>query len=125
MINLSGSRFSYEVLEETALSVQYALSGYEIPFCAFNGGNDVWVDVGNKALGIRALQKWYHIDERECLHVGDRFTQTGNDAKAREVSNTLWVTNPQETEDFMKILLKDVDIFHAEGGAAVTKVPVE
>lgn len=27
----------------------------ELPFCAFNGGNDVFVDVGNKSLGLEAL----------------------------------------------------------------------
>ncbi len=48
----------------------------------------------------------------ECLHVGDRFTQTGNDAKAREVSNTLWVTNPDETVEFMNILLNDIKVIH-------------
>lgn len=48
--------FSYETLEEIALSVQEALKGRVVPHCAFNGGRDVWVDVGNKALGIRALQ---------------------------------------------------------------------
>lgn len=56
MINTSPKRFSYEVLEELALSVQDALKPLRVPHCAFNGGNDVWVDVGNKALGIRALQ---------------------------------------------------------------------
>ena len=27
----------------------------DLPFCAFNGGNDVFVDVGNKSLGLEAL----------------------------------------------------------------------
>lgn len=52
--------FSYETLEEIALSVQEALKGRVVPHCAFNGGRDVWVDVGNKALGIRALQARAH-----------------------------------------------------------------
>ena len=56
MINTSTKRFSYEILEEIALTVQEALKSCRAPHCAFNGGNDVWVDVGNKALGISALQ---------------------------------------------------------------------
>ena len=44
----------YEVLEELALTAQNQLiSG--VPFCAFNGGNDVFVDVGNKSCGLEAL----------------------------------------------------------------------
>jgi len=26
------------------------ISGVTLPFCAFNGGSDVWVDVGNKVI---------------------------------------------------------------------------
>lgn len=26
-----------------------------LPFCAFNGGSDVFVDIGNKSLGLDAL----------------------------------------------------------------------
>lgn len=29
-----------------------------LPFCAFNGGNDVFVDVGNKSLGLQCLMKY-------------------------------------------------------------------
>lgn len=36
----------YEVLEELALSVQVQLVDAKLTFCAFNGGNDVFVDVG-------------------------------------------------------------------------------
>lgn len=58
IINLSEKRLSYENLEEICLTLQYELKGFSVPFCAFNGGNDVWVDIGNKALGIQALQKY-------------------------------------------------------------------
>jgi IMP and pyridine-specific 5'-nucleotidase len=58
IINTSQKRFLYENLEEICLTVQQALQQCTVPHCAFNGGNDVWVDVGNKALGIRALQKY-------------------------------------------------------------------
>lgn len=123
--------FSYETLEEIALSVQEALKGRVVPHCAFNGGRDVWVDVGNKALGIRALQvrggkgparpapaAWHHPwcslppsaaeqayfgAKPECtVHIGDRFTRTGNDRMAREVANTVWVANPRETERYVR-----------------------
>ena len=48
----------YEILEEIALSVQHSLADESLPFCAFNGGADVFVDVGNKLLGLYALQKF-------------------------------------------------------------------
>jgi IMP and pyridine-specific 5'-nucleotidase len=47
-----------EALDETVLRSQIALqkmnngAGPLIPFCAFNGGRDVWVDVGNKVSGF-------------------------------------------------------------------------
>jgi IMP and pyridine-specific 5'-nucleotidase len=47
----------YEVLEEMAICCQVHLADVELPFCAFNGGNDVFCDVGNKSLGLEALLK--------------------------------------------------------------------
>lgn len=58
IINQSDKRLSYENLEEICLTLQLELKEFRVPFCAFNGGNDVWVDIGNKALGIQALQKY-------------------------------------------------------------------
>ena len=29
-----------------------------LPYCAFNGGNDVFVDIGNKSLGLEALMAY-------------------------------------------------------------------
>lgn len=54
------SKFSYvwQVLEELAITVQAQLGDrLPLPFCAFNGGADVFVDLGNKSLGleVRAL----------------------------------------------------------------------
>ena len=116
-------RFSYENLEEICLTVQHVLKDCTVPHCAFNGGNDVWVDAGNKALGIRALQRYIyrflpkelradelsHIVGHECLHVGDRFTRTGNDTRSREAATTVWVSNPTETVYIMKKLLQNID----------------
>ena len=46
-----------QVLEELTFTVQKQLDA-KIPFCAFNGGNDVFVDVGNKSLGLEALMQY-------------------------------------------------------------------
>ena len=74
----------YENLEEMSLAAQAELSDAEVPFCAFNGGNDVFVDVGNKNIGLRALMQFFGIEGHQSLHVGDRFTLTGNDTKVRQ-----------------------------------------
>jgi IMP and pyridine-specific 5'-nucleotidase len=48
----------YEVLEEIVITVQCQLVDVPLPFCAFNGGGDVFVDVGNKSLGLEALMDY-------------------------------------------------------------------
>uniref|UniRef100_M4BE62 IMP-specific 5'-nucleotidase 1 n=1 Tax=Hyaloperonospora arabidopsidis (strain Emoy2) TaxID=559515 RepID=M4BE62_HYAAE len=124
IINTSDKRIRYENLEEISLTLQHELRDFRVPFCAFNGGNDVWVDIGHKALGIQALQKYVFrflptelhdseelriIQGQECLHVGDRFTTTGNDTRSRDAATTIWVSNPQETVRIMTILLQTID----------------
>lgn len=49
------------------------------------GGNDVFVDIGNKYYGVRACQKYLGgIEGSQTLHVGDQFLSAGaNDFKAR------------------------------------------
>jgi IMP and pyridine-specific 5'-nucleotidase len=98
----------YENLEEMALASQAELSDAKIPFCAFNGGNDVFVDVGNKHIGLQALMKYLNVAGSQTLHVGDRFTLTGNDAKVREAASILWVASPDETTFFMRLLYRDI-----------------
>jgi IMP and pyridine-specific 5'-nucleotidase len=98
----------YENLEELALAAQAELSTSDIPFCAFNGGNDVFVDVGNKHIGLQALMKHLNVKGSQTLHVGDRFTLTGNDSKVRESASILWVANPDETTFFMRLLYRDI-----------------
>ncbi|KAF7511491.1 hypothetical protein GJ744_004079 [Endocarpon pusillum] len=109
----SDHRFAREQLEETVLVVQQLLDlspearGAGIPFCAFNGGNDVFVDIGDKSLGVRGCQKWFGagdgdeagpVKEEATLHVGDQFLSGGgNDFKARLACTTAWITSPQET----------------------------
>jgi len=97
----------YEVLEELTLTVQTQLEA-ELPFCAFNGGNDVFVDVGNKSIGLEALMKYLNCESKGTLHVGDRFTSSGNDSAARTKCSILWVANPDETAFFVRMLLRDV-----------------
>ncbi|KAL2826307.1 IMP-specific 5-nucleotidase [Aspergillus cavernicola] len=92
-----------EQLEETVLVVQNTVErssvGSRLPFCAFNGGNDVFVDIGDKSWGVRACQHYFkNIDASRTLHVGDQFLSAGaNDFKARLASTTAWIASPAET----------------------------
>lgn len=69
----------------------------KIPFCTFNGGRDVFVDIGSKEIGLTALKKYLDVRGEHTLHVGDQFTRTGNDLLARRAASTLWVDKPSET----------------------------
>ncbi|GMM34787.1 IMP 5'-nucleotidase [Saccharomycopsis crataegensis] len=108
----SGSKLIREQLEEIVLSVQKKLENDEVAqrlkFCAFNGGSDVWVDVGDKSLGVNSLQRFLGgIKPQETLHVGDQFLSVGaNDFKARLVSCTAWIASPSETEQCISDLLE-------------------
>jgi IMP and pyridine-specific 5'-nucleotidase len=44
----------------------------------------------------------------QVLHVGDRFSDTGNDTATRDCCSIVWVANPEETGFFIKQLLKDI-----------------
>ncbi|XP_057831128.2 IMP-specific 5'-nucleotidase 1 isoform X2 [Cryptomeria japonica] len=98
----------YEVLEEMALTVQMQLVDAELPFCAFNGGVDVFVDIGNKSVGLGALMSYLHKRPYETLHIGDRFTVSGNDSATRSKCSILWVANPDETAFYTRMLLQDM-----------------
>lgn len=116
---IPGARFARESLEETVLVVQKILDmsavSSTIPFCAFNGGNDVFVDIGDKSWGVLACQKFFGdmegrtIEGRRTLHVGDQFLSANgaNDFRARRVGTTAWVASPAETVD----LLDEVEEF--------------
>ena len=89
-----GLKLSREQLEETVLVVQRVLemsdAGRRIPFCAFNGGNDIFVDIGDKSWGVMACQRYFGgIHGSRSLHVGDQFLSAGaNDFKVRmQLSN--------------------------------------
>jgi IMP and pyridine-specific 5'-nucleotidase len=132
----SGETLTREQLDELALSTQSELnlfqqnhnvpskklkisrsnsikSNYEldchIPFCAFNGGSDVWVDIGNKLIGVRILLEWLNMKPNETLHVGDQFLSTGNDIATRTACCTIWITSPQETHEMLVELIKIIE----------------
>lgn len=77
---VQGFKFPRESLEETVLVVAKILEmsdvGRKLPFCAFNGGNDVFVDIGDKSWGVLVCQK-YFSDRDEGLH-GDVYGTDGN-----------------------------------------------
>ena len=99
----------YETLEDLALRLQDELArATDMPFCAFNGGNDVFVDVGNKSLGLQALQRYLGVAPNQVVHCGDRFTVTGNDNNVRGCCSILWVANPDETAFMIGILLDEM-----------------
>lgn len=58
-------RFTREQLEETVLVTQQVLEtsivGQTVPFCAFNGGNDVFVDIGDKSWGVLGCQRYVFV----------------------------------------------------------------
>ncbi|KAM4064836.1 IMP-specific 5'-nucleotidase domain-containing protein [Hirsutella rhossiliensis] len=112
-------RIARESLEETVLVVQRILelsslgtpagSGRKggVPFCAFNGGRDVFVDIGDKSWGVTVCQQWFGrgggaIRGENTLHVGDQFLSAGsNDFKARSVGTTAWIASPAETVELL------------------------
>lgn len=71
-----------EALDESVLTAQEKLDEHtevKLPFCAFNGGSDVWVDVGNKRVGVHILSAYLGMPKETILHIGDQFLNTGND----------------------------------------------
>lgn len=111
----SGTRtIKPEILEEVVFRIRQAIHRADppltIPYCAFNGGHDVWVDVGNKAEALLVLQSFLRIPRHGCLHIGDQFSISGNDAAARDVAATLWICNPSETKAVLRSLLRQMTI---------------
>ena len=102
-----------EALDEAVLRVQAELTmelNGALPFCAFNGGRDVWVDVGNKRVGVQILASYAGIPTMETLHIGDQFLNTGNDFAARAVCPCIWITSPEETTYILKSILRLANI---------------
>ncbi|KAK1672617.1 IMP-specific 5'-nucleotidase [Colletotrichum godetiae] len=86
-----------------------------VPFCAFNGGRDVFVDIGDKSWGVTVCQRWFAakaghpetpIAGEKTLHIGDQFLSAGsNDFKARSVGTTAWIASPGETGELLDDLI--------------------
>jgi IMP and pyridine-specific 5'-nucleotidase len=76
LVPLPGHEITRESLDETVLRVKESLSrlnggkGPRLPYCAFNGGTDAWVDVGNKRVGVQVLQSYVGVAVAETLHIG-------------------------------------------------------
>ncbi|KEF63197.1 uncharacterized protein A1O9_01174 [Exophiala aquamarina CBS 119918] len=105
-------KLTREQLEETVLVVQQVVEASlnapgtggkaihaDIPFTVFNGGADVFLDIGDKSLGVQSCQKWFGgISPSSTLHVGDQFLSGGgNDFKARSACCCAWIASPVET----------------------------
>jgi len=111
-----------EALDETVLRVQDDLDKMmrstqvktPLPYCAFNGGKDVWVDVGNKRVGVQILQSYLGVPSKETLHIGDQFLNTGNDYAARQTCPCIWITSPDETTYILKSILRLAGIVPAQ-----------
>jgi hypothetical protein len=112
LIPQSGQSLPREALDETVLRITEAAqqlyhgAGPSLPYCAFNGGRDVWLDVGNKRVGVQILQSYLGISSTETLHIGDQFLNTGNDFAARDVCPCVWITSPEETTYILKSILR-------------------
>lgn len=110
-------KLAREQLEEVVLTLQATLETFQparkIQFSCFDGGSDVWCDIGGKDLGLRVLQHYYNpqnpIKPNETLHVGDQFAPIGsaNDFKARLAGCTLWIASPAETVTNLHRLLAE------------------
>lgn len=97
-----------------------------IPFCAFNGGNDVFVDIGDKSWGVCVCQKYFGGDDdkeggsirgERTMHVGDQFLSAGsNDFKARVVGTTAWIASPAETVELLDELSGMIKAQEEKGG---------
>ncbi|PVH17254.1 uncharacterized protein CXQ87_000138 [Candidozyma duobushaemuli] len=139
IIPTNGYKISRETLEEIVLSLSTRLhdilygaspalpdeshhftsvvagnNDSDLRVCAFNGGSDVWVDIGDKSLGVEALQHYLCkdsdmpvISKSESLHIGDQFASVGaNDFKARLSACTVWIASPKETEEILFHLIE-------------------
>lgn len=109
MIAKDGQVIPREALDETVLRVQMQLQSHPtvtLPFCAFNGGRDVWIDIGNKRVGVSILASYLGIAHKETIHIGDQFLNTGNDFAARDICPCIWIINPEETTYLLKTTLR-------------------
>ena len=123
LVPQSDELISRESLDETVLRAHDALNDANIslPYCAFNGGSDAWVDCGNKRVGVQVLQAYLDIAADETLHIGDQFLNTGNDYAARDSCPCLWITKPEETTYILKLILRMAGVEQLEHIPTVTE----
>ena len=73
LIPLPSREITRESLDEVVLRIHEKLHkmnsgcGPSVPYCAFNGGSDAWVDVGNKRVGVQVLQAYLGIEQAETV----------------------------------------------------------
>lgn len=69
-----------------------------------SGGNDVFVDIGDKSWGVRACQRYFGgIERSKTLHIGDQFLSAGsNDYKVCRRKNKARPMKPLVT-DFLAL----------------------
>ena len=70
LIPKADEKLTREALDEAVLRIQTELENCKVnlPFCAFNGGRDAWVDIGNKRVGVQVLQSYLGIPPGTCQH---------------------------------------------------------
>eukprot|EP00123_Amoebidium_parasiticum_P013581 comp22041_c3_seq1/m.32012 comp22041_c3_seq1/g.32012 ORF comp22041_c3_seq1/g.32012 comp22041_c3_seq1/m.32012 type:complete len:499 (-) comp22041_c3_seq1:163-1659(-) len=95
-----------ETFDEVAWRVKDAIDRAKIPvaFSVTSGGKDVWVDVGNKPLGIQMLENYTGSSPATTLHFGDLFAADATSCE-RITCCTAWVQSTSETDDLLGILL--------------------
>ncbi|ODV87508.1 hypothetical protein CANARDRAFT_26909 [[Candida] arabinofermentans NRRL YB-2248] len=120
LVAKEGHSLFREQLEEVVLRVDKRLKQFpaskRIRWCAFNGGSDIWVDIGDKAFGVKVLQEFISANDNtsikagNTLHVGDQFTSLGaNDYASRTAATTCWISSPSETKVLLKDLIRYID----------------
>lgn len=104
----TNNRGRSESCDELALRIRREIKPKFYHFCAFHSFGQIWVDVGNKSLGVKAFQEKFKALPNQTLHIGDQWREVGNDIAARKTATTLWIVKPKETLFFLTLLLKDI-----------------
>lgn len=108
---LKTTRLTCEILNELSERISLlskCVRFEQIPCCVFNSNFDVWIDIGNKAIGISFLQNLLKLSPSQTMHIGDQFNRNGNDAYATLVATCIWVINPTETRNILKTLCNQI-----------------
>eukprot|EP00884_Botryococcus_braunii_P003359 jgi/Botrbrau1/13023/Bobra.0389s0016.1 len=107
----------YEVLEEMAITVQEQLYDTPVPFLRFQWRQRRLCGHREQVSGLggpQAMPGPSLSSVMQVLHVGDRFTKSGNDATTRDCCSILWVANAEETSFFINMLLSDIRVLREQ-----------